>query len=1406
MVSVPVHKLSNPFPGLRPFEKEESDLFFGRETQTDELLRRLRRSRFLAVVGTSGSGKSSLVRAGLLPALHGGFMVQAGSHWRVAIMRPGADPMGSLACELDRPEVLGREADDPEFSCAMMEATLRRGSLGLCDAYRLAWLPSRDNLLVVVDQFEELFRFKQGASLKNRLVEEDAAAFVKLLLDASLQRKLPIYILLTMRSDYLGDCAQFRGLPEAINDGQYLIPRLTREQLRSAIEQPITITLGKREMITSRLTNRLLNEMGDTPDRLPILQHAMMRTWQHWDERGVSNSSIDIEDYEAIGGMGKALSRHADHIYKSLPTDRVRKVAERLFRCITEKDANGRGIRRPITFGQICQAIDATEAEVQQTIDAFRGAGKSFLMPPPPEELTPATIIDISHESFMRVWRRLKGWLLQEAASAQIYVRLADTALLEAAGKAELYRGRDLDSALEWQKANKPKTAWAQRYEPHFETAMKFLERSKAARKRVEEEKEAAQKRVEEEKEAAQKKEIQRRNKIIARLIILIFVIVAILFYSLWQRKIASKQKNIAFARQLTNEAYRLTTSRRNSNERDTGALLAVWAYDKFNKTQGLSADLDLALRQSLAGLPTLLSHNEDVLAASFSPDGKIIATASADNTAKLWNAETGEELFPDKPLKHDANVLAVSFSPNDDGKTIIATASADNTARLWDVETGEELHSLKHDATVLAVSFSPDDEIIATASVDGTAKLWDVETGEELHSLKHQAEAVLAVSFSHDGKTIATASADNTAKLWNVETGEEMHSLKHDRWVQAVSFSRDDEIIATASVDGTAKLWNAETGKELVPLHHNAPVLAVSFSPDDKTIATASRDHTARLWNVETGEELVSLNHTADVLAVSFSPDGKIIATTSADHTARLWNPDNGTEWAFLNHTADVLAVSFRPAPYGPKSNPNYQGLPIFVTASADHTAKLWNANSRDELFSLKHKDKDGKEYAVLGVSFSPNGKIIATASADYTARLWDAATGEELVSLDHTDDVLAVSFSPDGKTIATASADYTARLWDAATGEELVSLDHTDDVLAVSFSPDGKTIATTSADHTARLWNAEKTGDELPPNPLSRYEDVLAVSFSPDGKTIAIASVDNTARLWDVETDKEVFSLKHDANVLAVSFSPDGKIIATASADNTARLWNVETSDELRSLKHDATVQAVSFSPDGKIIATASDDHTARLWDADTGEELAHLKHNRPVQAVSFNPDGKTIATASIDRTAKLWHVELAALRKKVCKNLSRNLRASDWKDRTGKPLTNYERTCINLDVHPSVMEEAIRKAENGKNDSAIAIFKRVQDINGPDFDLDPRTHEMETNIEEIARKYSEVHLVRKAKELARECNLDEATAMYKDARKRNPEINLRNPAEILDSEKAAEQDPIEIAEEVCKEKNES
>ncbi|HSO75619.1 MAG TPA: hypothetical protein VLU47_12360, partial [Blastocatellia bacterium] len=442
----------NPFPGLRPFEGHEAHLFFGREEEITALLGRVMRQHFLAVLGSSGCGKSSLIKAGLIPSLKYEQMDDGEAAWRVAVMRPGNNPFKQLAIALTHQEALGKYRGQTEADVPVMQMILRRGSFGIVEAVGATALPPEAKLLVLVDQFEELFRFPERTERASAL--DDARAFVNLLLAAAGQRDLPIYIVLTMRSEFLGQCAVFRGLAEAITDGIYLLPDMTRDQLRDVIQKPVATRNGR---ITERLINRLLNDVGGNADQLPILQHALMRLWTYWAPMR-DEEPMDLRAYEFVGELKGSLSAHAEKIYEEeLKTGREKKLAEALFRGITETTADGQTVRKPTKLSVICRRAVASAEEMKPVTEQFRAEGCSFLMPPQCVELDEDTSIDISHESLIRQWQRLSAWAEMEAKEAKLYTDLKRDAISwEEKGRNPdwLYAGARLIEAQEWAAAH----------------------------------------------------------------------------------------------------------------------------------------------------------------------------------------------------------------------------------------------------------------------------------------------------------------------------------------------------------------------------------------------------------------------------------------------------------------------------------------------------------------------------------------------------------------------------------------------------------------------------------------------------------------------------------------------------------------------------------------------------------------------------------------------------------------------------------------------------------------------------------------------------------------------------------------------------------------------------------------
>jgi len=478
----PETKRLNPFPGLRPFRVDEAHLFFGRESQVDTMVDKLVATRFLAVVGSSGSGKSSLVNCGLHPALHRGLMAGAGPGWRIAQFRPGSDPIKSLAKALAAEGVLFSKHKEDFPIDEIMETYCNQSANGVLEAFQKARLPEGTNLLVVADQFEELFRYSKletSAGRDSYAASEKAIAFVNLLLKAAAEPGYPIYVVITMRSDFLGDCSQFYGLPEAINRGQYLVPRMTRDERRASIAGPVRV--GGAELNPVLLT-RLVNDVGDNPDQLSILQHALNRTWACWESHG-AEGMLELDHYTKIGTMSEALNQHANEAFQLLETQQKKRICEKLFKALTDLGTDARGIRRPLKLAALTEiAAAGSGEEIKAVIEVFRDPSRAFLMPPAGEPLEPDRVIDISHESLMRVWKQLRLWAEEESDSARRYRRLAETAALEKGGKAGLWRDPDLQLALDWKEEREPTRSWAHLYGGDFESAIDFLQRSQASR------------------------------------------------------------------------------------------------------------------------------------------------------------------------------------------------------------------------------------------------------------------------------------------------------------------------------------------------------------------------------------------------------------------------------------------------------------------------------------------------------------------------------------------------------------------------------------------------------------------------------------------------------------------------------------------------------------------------------------------------------------------------------------------------------------------------------------------------------------------------------------------------------------------------------------------------------------
>jgi WD40 repeat protein/energy-coupling factor transporter ATP-binding protein EcfA2 len=1168
---------TRPYIGLRHFDEADAHLFYGRDEHVTELLAKMAQNRFVAVVGSSGCGKSSLVRAGLFPELKSGMIPKSGPRWKIIDFRPGKAPLQELA-----------EAIRSELKVEEAQALVEEGPLGIARAVAAAKLDPGINVLILADQFEEVFQFQREEQSRGNAVEaaDQSLGLARRLLDAAAQPELPIYVLLVMRSDYLGECSQFPDLPERMSESLYLVPRLRRDELQEAITAPVG------NDIEPAVVQRLLSEVGSDSDQLPRLQHLLGRMWDY-----AVGRRLTMEHYTAAGGWEEGLEQNLEEVYANLSASQ-QPVCARIFQQLSDVD-KGQAVRRRAEIGELTEVCGPAATDVVAT---FRVAG--FLSPS-------QNPVDITHECILREWPRLEEWLEKENRNARRLRELAEAA--KDAGwqpdrrttKQKPVRelaGLTLQNLKQWRDESHPTSAWARRYltTVDFETANGYLTWSDS-------------------RDQEQKKGARRRTYLFAWLLTIVAAVsifLAVLSY--WEKHNAQD----ALALSSLQDGIKLFDEHRPDQATAYFAKALRTAHDSTAATSWLS---DLLVNQAWWLPRQPLRHQKPVLSAVFSPDSRRVVTASYDGTARVWDVETGGAVGV--PLQHHGPVPSAAF--NHDGNRVV-TASYDGTAQVWDVETGRAVGApLQHHGYVLSAQFSPDGRRIVTASYDGKARVWDVETGRAVGvPLAHQGP-ILSAQFSPNGRLVVTASNDNRAQVWDAETGKAVSApLQHHGPVNSATFAPDGRHVVTASNDNTARIWETDTSRAVgAVLQHQGPVLSAMFSGDGLRVLTTSYDGTARVWNADTGDAIGDpLRHQGPVNSAAFSADSRRVVTASYDGTARVWDVQTSKAVsAPLQHQGSVRSAAF-----------NSDGRYV-VTASNDNTARIWEANTGRAVDTLfQHQGP------VNSAAFSADGHRIVTASNDNTARVWDVETGSAVgVPLQHQGPVRFAAFSGDGRRVVTASNDNTARVWDVETGSAVgVPLQHQMLVNSAVFSPDGHRVMTASDDGTARVWDVETS--KMITEALHRGS-VRSAVFSSDGRRVITASDDGTARVWDVETGKAVSAVQHQGPVNSAAFDSDGRRAVTASDDGTARVWDVETGKAITELQHRGSVRSALFSSDGRRVVTASSDHTARVWEAQTGRAVGvSLRHQGTVNSALFSPDGRRVVTASSDHTARVWEAE--------------------------------------------------------------------------------------------------------------------------------------------------------------------
>jgi len=1232
-----------PYRGLESFQPEHADWFYGREDLTRLLIERLTAryaagTGLLVVVGPSGSGKSSLLRAGLIPAMRRGNLALPGSsEWPYLLFTPGAHPIQALAEQLST--LIGTNPDDVAAGLRS-EPRLCASLVRQAGAAHLAGQPSKHAtgtdsavgetagypghdapapcLLLVIDQFEETFTACTDDAERETFL---AALYAATAApphgptagpDSSATSPPPALAVLGLRADFYTAVLREPGLARAAQESQLVVGPMTEAELRRVIEDP---AYKARADLEDGLVELLLRDLAPATSRaataaheagaLPLLSHALLATWERGHRR-----RLTVADYRDSGGIHGAVARSADEVYEAL-TDDERTLARELFVRLVRVSEDGADTRRRIPrTDPVTDASDSRSASLGKVLDRYVER----------RLITADTgSVEISHEALIRAWPRLQEWIDTDRAGLLLGQQLTDAAEVwqrERRDPAALYRGTRLIAAREW--------ASVGHREELTPLAAEFLDTSTRHERR----------------------RARRLYRTIAALTALLIVAATAGVIAFQQRAAATRERNLAISRLVATRADRLR-----DNDVSLAAQLSLAAYKIAPTPEALASLLDASATYSAAralGGPGVMQS------VVFSPDRRILAAGGADKTIRLWDVSS-----PSRPLSL--------------GRPLLGAGD-----------------------TVYSVAFSPDGHTLAAGSGDKTIHLWDVSNPRHAVQLgtplTGPTALVYSVAFSPDGRTLVAGSGDNTVRRWDIAEPSRPKPLDPTltgptSYVQSVAFSPDGHILAAGSDDHTVRLWDTRDPARPTPLGtpltpSTKRIYSVAFSPDGRTLAAGSLDKNVYLWDMTDPAKPAPLDPpitgaTSWVNAVTFSPDGRMLALASSDGTARIWSLTARRFTATLPHPGPVTALAFG------------QDDHTLATSAADGVARLW---------TLPGPVLTGQTEVINGVAFSPDGRVLAVGGGP--TQLWRVSDRTELGPplTNPTQFSGTVAFTADGRMIAVGGRDGTIQLWDitnparpSPVGTQLNA--HTLLVESMAFSPDGRTLATGSDDNTVRLWDVTAPSQPRALTTLTGFTAyVYSIAFSPDGRTLAAGSIDKTVRLSEVTNPRQPTLLGQpltgpDHYVLSVAFSPDGRTLAVGSADKTLRLFDVTDPGRPILLGQPLTgptnyVYSLAFSRDGRTLAAANTDGTVWLWNV-TNPNRPEAQATLTVPAgamysVAFNPDGHTLAAGGADMKVWLWETDPEHVAAQICATAGDPLTRAEWEQYV--PGLPYQRPCPN------------------------------------------------------------------------------------------------------------------------------
>jgi WD40 repeat protein/DNA-binding SARP family transcriptional activator len=1145
----------NPYKGLRAFDETDAADFYGRAALVDELVHAVGDRRLTAVVGPSGIGKSSVVRAGLVPALRDGALPEA-SPWLVTDMFPGSYPYEELAAALLRVAV--ERPDD-------LVEELARDELGMCRVVKRI-LPPDSELLIVVDQFEELFT--QAADEKTR--RRFLAGLTALAGDAH----SPARVLVTLRADFLDHPLRDPEFGELLRAGMVVVAAPSEDELAEAIEQPAR-RVGIR--FEPGLVSQIVSDVRDQPGALPLLQHALTELFANR-----TGDVLTLEGYLATGGVVGALGRRAEDLYAHLRPS-ARAACRQVFLRLVSADPAAHDTRRRVRRSELRQL----ELEPDALDEVLARYGEHRLLTFDREPLTRTPTVEVAHEAILSQWDRLRGWIGERREHLLLHRRLVEAVgEWDDAGRNPEYLPREGRLAQF--------EAWA----GETDLALTAGERAFLAEARA-----AA--------DATARTRARRRRATLAGFATLAVAASVLAVFALVLRGDARDDARLATARQLAASAQGNLAV-----DPERSILLAIEAAETTRRHDGtMLVEAEQALHDALAtsrvllavdgvGRRTGIGH-----AASLAPDGsRLVATDPGGRGASILDARTGRRLAA--LAGHRGEVLATEYAPNG---ALVATGGADGTARLWNAANGDLVRVLRaHPGGVLAVRFDANGTRLATLGVDRAVRVWDVRTGRQLRALprvhdRTDVEVAWGQGVAFVGRDrIAVAPWQRgtppsrvVAKVFDISSGDQVGTVVDPLGtgrVVDIDVSPDGTMLVAGQFEsGQLQLYALPSGRQVdVVRGHGATLLDVEFGRDGRRVASGAVDGQAKTWDVTDGKlrEAVTLRgHTRPVGSVSFERTGTRLATLGQPSGGvRVWDVSPGGRGEVLTlpgpETTEQAALAF-----------SKDGRRLVAPSGREGTVRVWSVDTGAKLLELdQHALTGAPVRAVIGVDVSPDDSRIATAGADGTARIFDAETGRELVVVRGRHcvgrgrcRVNRAVFSPDGSMIATTGQDGSVRIFDAATGRQLrVLLGHTQASFGsypVAWSPDGTRLLSMAADGT-RIWDA-RTGRPLLKVPPLGGPGVSA-ALSPDGAQMLLES-GLGPQVWDASSGKWLRTLATSAASADMKFTRDGSRLASTTLDEQGyaiRIFDWPAGNELLKLRESGL--RVALSPDGRLIAT--------------------------------------------------------------------------------------------------------------------------------------------------------------------------------------------------------------------------